>query len=290
MRTNRFVLLSLLLVGLSACSSKSEPAPNVTPSPSRAPTANSAAGSTPTNDLTGVYVYKTVRYHNEFVVQQLSANQIKVQFGGTTEYKTAAGDLIADAGGTVPQVVALDVETQSTGVLVPEDAADDCRIVLQFAGVKLKVEQEGGCGFGAKVSAAGDYTRRSGVPVKFKTADEAASDQPPPPRDERIQFARGQSSATVTGNIRDGQEVVYLIDARAGQTFAAKVTSTAANDDVVFHLVGPGGVEPMSDPKDEAGGYDGEWQGRLPRTGTYRIVVGAIESKQIAFKLTVAIR
>ena len=47
------------------------------------------------------------------------------------------------------------------GKAVFKDADADCLLTMSFNGAKLKVEQEGGCGFGANVRADGTYKRTS---------------------------------------------------------------------------------------------------------------------------------
>lgn len=289
----------LLMLSLSACTFKSgtgssntatatssaaSPIPGVAIKAETSASNTAAATVIPTG-LTGTYIYKTARYHNEFKVQQISDNQIRVQFSGTTEYKLADGEPMADSGSTAPQIVALDVATKSTGVLIPEDGDKDCRITLRFSGNKLNVEQRGFCGFGAKVSVAGSYTRTSSLlPALVKIGEMAAGAEPDktgsPPQ---IRFARGKSSATVAGRIQKGKEAIYTFDAGAGQTVEVKVTTDSSNNDVVFSVTGPGGAKLMDD-------VETEWKGSLPKTGTYRINVGAIESGKANFKLTLAIR
>ncbi|HEX3526921.1 MAG TPA: hypothetical protein VH988_07625 [Thermoanaerobaculia bacterium] len=47
------------------------------------------------------------------------------------------------------------------GKAVFQDKEADCMLAMSFSGGKLKVEQEGGCGFGANVRADGIYKRAS---------------------------------------------------------------------------------------------------------------------------------
>ncbi len=48
---------------------------------------------------------------------------------------------------------------------------------------------------------------------------------------ERISFAKGKSSATVSGSILKGNEKTYLIGARAGQTIKIEITEGGRTDD-----------------------------------------------------------
>jgi hypothetical protein len=86
-------------------------------------------------------------------------------------------------------------------------------------------------------------------------------------RVERVQFARGATSATVRGQIRGYGMVDYLVNARAGQrmtvSFAARGRST------YFLVRAPGSEDNL---------FDGSSSGdtarlTLPATGTYRIRV-----------------
>lgn len=51
----------------------------------------------------------------------------------------------------------------------------------------------------------------------------------------RIQFATGQSSATLTGTLSNDQEMEYVFNARAGQTVTIKNTRTSLFDFRVFN-------------------------------------------------------
>jgi len=53
----------------------------------------------------------------------------------------------------------------------PEDAEDECEIKMKFIKGKLEVKQEGICGFGHNVSAAGTYRRVSSRKPKFGFPD-----------------------------------------------------------------------------------------------------------------------
>lgn len=47
--------------------------------------------------------------------------------------------------------------------------------------------------------------------------------------DFRIRFAKGRSSATVTGRVSTGGRVCYMAGARTGQSFTATVSSRSGN-------------------------------------------------------------
>lgn len=50
----------------------------------------------------------------------------------------------------------------------------------------------------------------------------------------RIRFARGRSSATVTGSLRAGGERSYILRASAGQTMTVRVTSRSGDVSVLL--------------------------------------------------------
>ena len=53
-----------------------------------------------------------------------------------------------------------------------------------------------------------------------------AADGPPPPRKERVTFAKGASSATIKGTLKGDADVDYLVRAAAGQTLEVKLEGT----------------------------------------------------------------
>jgi hypothetical protein len=103
-----------------------------------------------------------------------------------------------------------------------------------------------------------------------------------PAQERRVRFERGRTSAVIKGTISHGREIVYVLGARAGQTLIVHVSTSSSNHDVVFSIKGPGG-----DLTDDIGT---DFSGELPRSGDYRIAVGAIESESANFTLEVTIR
>jgi hypothetical protein len=105
----------------------------------------------------------------------------------------------------------------------------------------------------------------------------------PIPSPKPIFFATGSTSGTVGGRVVRGTPVLYSMKATAGQTLT--VTITAPDDNAVFQLYEPGTtIGRDSDGLLEFhgtslhGAAPGEdttrWSGRLPKSGTYLIVVG----------------
>jgi hypothetical protein len=101
-----------------------------------------------------------------------------------------------------------------------------------------------------------------------------------------IAFAAGTTSASFKGDIQGMDRDIYPITAKAGQTM--KVTVTNRLKLVLFHLQLPGKAErylPGAGEEDDAT----TWQGTLPESGTYKIIVGAMRGKDTTYTLDVAI-
>ena len=97
-----------------------------------------------------------------------------------------------------------------------------------------------------------------------------------------IRFARGTAFAEISGGVERGGRAIYSFDARAGQMTRVRVTAVEQNAALQIWL--PGATLPADDPMGEITGQtlpgteEGRdataWSGRLPRSGTYLIVVG----------------
>jgi hypothetical protein len=105
----------------------------------------------------------------------------------------------------------------------------------------------------------------------------------PVPKPRVIFFATGSTKGTAGGHVLRGERDLYSVGAKAGQVMT--VTITAPDDNAVFQIYEPGtSAERDSDGilafkgKALPGAGDGDdatrWNGRLPRSGTYLIVVG----------------
>ncbi len=240
------------------------------------------------SDLTGTYKHKSKSAENEINVQEIKGNQLRVSLYASYIYKVK-GELTANNG----EAKGIAPLKGDTAILAPADIKG-CKITLKFSGNKIAVAQsESECGFGMNVSAEGIYTKVSGKP-NFDDSDEDLnsnddSSAKQTSKTERVQFAKGKSSAVVSGTITHGNEVIYLIGGRAGQTLDIKITDGGKNNDVVFSLLAPGGKNLMGD-EESGDGYDTAWKGKLPKSGDYKIVVGTIESEKANFKMSVSIR
>ena len=86
-------------------------------------------------------------------------------------------------------------------------------------------------------------------------------------RTERVQFAKGASSKTITGSVKGDASVDYVVGARAGQTMS--VTLKPGNASNYFNVLPPG-----SDTALFVGSSSGNtYTGSLPVDGDYRIRV-----------------
>lgn len=95
-------------------------------------------------------------------VWALGKQQLRVEFYGIYEYDTPAGPIanLGEARGVA------EIEGD-TAILKPDEMENGCTIKLQFVGQRLIVSQDGECGFGKHVTAAGEYRKTSSRKPKF---------------------------------------------------------------------------------------------------------------------------
>lgn len=123
-----------------------------------------AAGMTAgQNIVTASQVNGTWRLRNNtFKVWALGNQKLKVEFFGTYEYKVS-GEMTANSG-SGDGIARIEGDT---AIFKPDDSDDECKITMKFTQGKLVVDQEGICGFGHNVSAAGTYRKISSRKPKF---------------------------------------------------------------------------------------------------------------------------
>ncbi|MEG4112751.1 MULTISPECIES: hypothetical protein [unclassified Microcoleus] len=97
-------------------------------------------------------------------------------------------------------------------------------------------------------------------------------------RQQEIQFKRSASSAEVKGGVARGEVMIYLINAKEGQTMNVEIQSVEGN--AVFKIVDPNTNAVVEGEK--------SWSGELPQTGKYQIVVGT-ERGGASYTLSVSI-
>lgn len=95
-------------------------------------------------------------------VWALGKQRLRVEFYGLYEYNTPAGPIanLGEARGIA------EIEGD-TAILKPDEMENRCTIKLQFVGQRLIVSQDGECGFGKHVTAAGEYRKTSSRKPKF---------------------------------------------------------------------------------------------------------------------------
>jgi len=116
----------------------------------------------------------------------------------------------------------------------------------------------------------------------------AAGAQPAPPRQERVAFANGASSATIKGQLKGYAAVDYLVHAAAGQTIS--VSLKVSNRSNYFNVLPPG----SADVAMHVGQDGGPYTGMLPTDGDYTVRVylmrNAARRNEISnYELTVAV-
>ena len=117
-----------------------------------------------------------------------------------------------------------------------------------------------------------------------------AADGPPAPRKERVQFAKGASSATVKGRVKGDADVDYLVRAAAGQTLT--VTIKASNPQNYFNVLPPG--TSLANPAMFVGSGGGGFKAVLPVDGDYAVRVylmrpAARRGESSQYTLTIAV-
>ena len=102
---------------------------------------------------------------------------------------------------------------------------------------------------------------------------------------KRIKFAKGKSSATVSGAVVRGDRDAYIVGAKAGQTMTVRITSPERN--AAFQIRDAKNGEYLQDAgeEDDATSITSD----LPFTGDYEIIVGGTRGNA-SYKLTVAIK
>ncbi|HRD64732.1 MAG TPA: hypothetical protein PKY50_01110 [Candidatus Competibacter sp.] len=113
--------------------------------------------------VTANQVNGTWRNRNgEFKIWALGKQRLRIEFSGVYEYSSPYGPMANTGEGAGTAFIEGDI-----AVFKPNGVDDDCKIVLRFKKNILIVEQNGICGFGHNVSAAGRYPKVSGKKPKF---------------------------------------------------------------------------------------------------------------------------
>lgn len=99
---------------------------------------------------------------------------------------------------------------------------------------------------------------------------------------KRIEFAKGRSSATVSGST-GSYGVTYVVRARSGQKIVIDVTPVS-NVGVKVETDGAGGHQVLL--REERGGH---YEVGLEEGGDYTIFLGSTTGRPVSFKLTIKI-
>jgi hypothetical protein len=108
------------------------------------------------------------------------------------------------------------------------------------------------------------------------------------PRQQRVSFKAGSSSATINGTISGYEAVDYLLGARAGQTMTVSLKTTHRGTS--FNVLPPGSEAAIA-----IGEIVGDtWSGTLPADGDYRVRVSMVRAaarrnEKATYTLTVGI-
>lgn len=102
---------------------------------------------------------------------------------------------------------------------------------------------------------------------------------------QKVRFAKGSSSTTISGAVIRGDRDRYYVGAKKGQTMSVKITSL--EDNAVFQIFLPGEQEALSGAGEEDDAM--KWSGELPDDAEYVIVVGGTRGNA-TYKLTISIK
>lgn len=98
--------------------------------------------------------------------------------------------------------------------------------------------------------------------------------QEPPTSSEKVQFARGATSATRKGSVKGYDTRDYVLSASEGQTLSVKLASS--NGSLIFSVWPQDTKEALQG--DTPASEVTEWTGKLPKTGEYAIRVGLMRN------------
>lgn len=255
---------------------------------------SSGETSVSANDVTGVYQSKDADHFNEFKIEDDGNDRLKVEFMGLYESRSETGMSKANTDQT--DVLTATIEGNTAIVKIP--GYPKCRYTLVFEGEELNVRRDGtimDCNLGGQIAPEGVYRRVSGRTPVFgewfeeeKSVPEAKSEKRSKNAQAagtiRVRLAKGSNSATLSGEISNGREVFYVLEARKGQTLEFEVTEGGAGDDVVAEVFAADGENLTGED------YGAFWSGRLPRDGDYIVKVGTIETENTEFKVQITIR
>ncbi len=99
-------------------------------------------------------------------------------------------------------------------------------------------------------------------------------------RARRIEFASGDSAATINSSVVRGDRAIYVLRADRGQTMALTIDSSQEQGGALFDVISPSGEILSSSAT--------TFRQALPQSGDYRIIVGGSRGNA-SFSMTVSI-
>ncbi|MEO1183841.1 MAG: hypothetical protein AAFX46_03575 [Cyanobacteria bacterium J06636_27] len=115
-----------------------------------------------------------------------------------------------------------------------------------------------------EILEAPEPTLKPAKTASNQTNDSTLYNDNPGNRTRRVKFDRGATSKTVKDSVVRGTRDIYLFGANKGQQMDVNITSLEKN--AVFDVVSPNGQILQQETKN--------WNGELPQSGDYKIVVG----------------
>ncbi len=216
------------------------------------------------------------------IVQATPTSIPPAQIGGITQrIRFAAGATSAQVSG---QTNGTSIDTyllearagQQMRALVSSPYSNVYLTVVSPGGSPLARAQAGAQSFNGTLPETGDYTLQISAPAGTSTTNyilnvSVTGGQPQPtaqPGSQRIRFAAGATSASVSGQVSGNTYAGYLLEAQAGQWMQVSIIS--AGNPLYLTVVSPGG-SPLARAQAGAQSFDGT----LPESGDYSLQVSA---------------
>jgi len=101
---------------------------------------------------------------------------------------------------------------------------------------------------------------------------------------KRVKFAKGKSTATVKGAVLRDETITYLVNASKGQRMNVVITSIEKNASFWIQTASDEFLPGAGETDDAM-----KWNGILPGSGDYKIVVGPTRGNA-TYKMTISIK
>jgi hypothetical protein len=180
--------------------------------------------------------------HGTFKVRALGNQKLRVAFSGFHEFVSQAGPMANTGEGEGIAFIEKD-----TAIFKPDGAEEGCRIVMKFTGGKLVVTQEGVCGFGLNVTAAGSYRKVNSRPGFDKSVSSGTSAAEKAINDHIQKEAKSQGAAeyrevrkVIFGDVDDDGDkdavAQYTIEGMGGGNSFAQMLAIFTNQKGVYRF------------------------------------------------------